>query len=138
VKHYPYSLSPIPCPLFPVPYSLSPIPYSLMNEFLLIVGMTLVTFSIRYPVLAMSERITLSPRFLQLLSYVPPAVLTAIVVPMVLMPEGESIALTYTNARLIGAIAAILVGYWRKNLLLTIGVGMVVFLGWQGLLSFLS
>jgi branched-subunit amino acid transport protein len=101
-----------------------------MNEFLLIGGMAIVTFAIRYPVLALSGRFQLSERFLQILRYVPPVVLTAIVVPTVLMPNHQ-LAVSYTNARLVGAIAALLVGLWRKNLLLTIVVGMTVFLGWQ-------
>jgi branched-subunit amino acid transport protein len=105
-----------------------------MSEFTLIAGMALVTFLIRYPVIGMSGRIKLSPQFLQVLSYVPPTVLAAIVFPAVLMPE-DGIVLDHTNARLIGAIAAILVGFWRKNLLLTIGVGMLVFFVWQGLLT---
>lgn len=103
-----------------------------MNEFFLISGMMLVTFAVRYPVLAMSGRIKLAPWFLQLLRYVPPTVLTAIVVPAVLMPN-DQIWVDHTNARLIGAIAAILIGFWRKNLLLTIVIGMLVFFVWQWL-----
>jgi len=104
-----------------------------MNEFLLISSMAIVTFGIRYPVLALSGRFRLSEQFLRVLGYVPPAVLTAIVVPTVLMPAGDQLLLSYTNARLIGAIAALGVGLWRKNLLLTIGVGMAVFWGWQAI-----
>jgi branched-subunit amino acid transport protein len=103
-----------------------------MNEFLLIGGMAIVTFLIRYPVLALSGRFKLSDRFLQVLRYVPPAVLTAIVVPVVLMPENQ-LWVSYTNARLIGAIAAVAIGVWRQNLLLTIVVGMAVFWVWQWL-----
>lgn len=103
-----------------------------MNEFFLISGMMLVTFAVRYPVLAMSGRIKLAPWFLQLLRYVPPTVLTAIVVPAVLMPN-DQLWVDHTNARLIGAIAAILIGFWRKNLLLTIVIGMLVFFVWQWL-----
>lgn len=106
-----------------------------MNEFLLISGMALVTFAVRYPVLAMSGKFNLSPQFLQILRYVPPTVLTAIVVPAVLMPEDHQLWITHTNARLIGAIAAVLIGFWRKNLLLTIVGGMVVFFLWQWLLT---
>ncbi|MBF2000514.1 MAG: AzlD domain-containing protein [Synechococcales cyanobacterium M58_A2018_015] len=102
-----------------------------MNELLLIMGMMLVTLAIRYPVLALSGRLKLSDWFLQLLRYVPPTVLTAIVVPAVLMPTGEELSLTLTNARMMGALAAVAVGLWRKNLLLTIAVGMGVFLLWQ-------
>jgi branched-subunit amino acid transport protein len=102
-----------------------------MNEFFLILGMALVTFLIRYPIIALSGRMTLSPTFLQLLSYVPPTVLTAIVVPAVLIPDGEKVLFSYTNARFIGAIVAVVVGLWRKNLLLTIVASMVVFFIWQ-------
>jgi branched-subunit amino acid transport protein len=106
-----------------------------MNEFLLISSMAIVTFAIRYPVLALSGRFKLSEQFLQVLRYVPPAVLTAIVVPTVLMPEGDQLLLSYTNARLVGAIAALGVGLWRKNLLLTIVVGMAAFLGWKAIVN---
>ncbi|XPM59622.2 MAG: AzlD domain-containing protein [Leptolyngbya sp. IPPAS B-1204] len=104
-----------------------------MNEFLLITGMVIVTFLIRYPVLALSGRLQLAPWFLQLLRFVPPTVLTAIVVPAVLMPN-DQLWLDFTNARLIGAIAAVGIGVWRKNLLLTIMIGMLVFFIWQWLL----
>ncbi|MBW4516338.1 MAG: AzlD domain-containing protein [Timaviella obliquedivisa GSE-PSE-MK23-08B] len=106
-----------------------------MNEFLLISSMAIVTFVIRYPVLALSGRFQLSEQFLQILGYVPPAVLMAIVAPTVLLPEGDHLLLSYTNARLIGAIAAFGVGVWRKNLLLTIVVGMAAFWGWQAIAS---
>ena len=103
-----------------------------MNEVLLIFGMMLVTFLVRYLTLAFSDRITLAPSFLQLLKYVPPTVLTAIVVPAVLMPQ-DTLWFSYTNARLIGAITAIIVGFWQKNLLLTIVVSMASFLIWHWL-----
>jgi branched-subunit amino acid transport protein len=105
-----------------------------VNEFLLITGMAIVTFLIRYPVLALSGKFKLSESFLQILRYVPPAVLTAIVVPAVLMPQ-DQLLLSYTNARLVGAIAAVAIGLWQKNLLLTIVVGMGVFLGWQAIVG---
>ena len=104
------------------------------NEVMLLGGMTLVTFLVRYPLLAMSGRLTLPPKLLQALNYVPPAVLTAIVVPAVLV-EGDSLWLGWTNPRLMGALAALGVGLWKKNLLLTILVGMGVFLLWQSFVA---
>lgn len=101
------------------------------NEVMLLGGMTLVTFLIRYPLLAMSGRLTLPPRLLQALNYVPPAVLTAIIVPTIFM-KGDSLWLGIDNPRLMGSLAAIGIGLWRKNLLLTILAGMGVFLFWQG------
>ncbi|MBP0017582.1 MAG: AzlD domain-containing protein [Cyanobacteria bacterium SBLK] len=100
-------------------------------EFYLVLGMATVTFSIRYFVLGMSDRIQLHPLIIEALQYVPPAILTAIVVPEVLIPNGDRLWLDYTNARLVGAIAAVIIGYWRKNLLLTIVVGMLIFFLWQ-------
>ena len=100
------------------------------NEILLLSGMTLVTFLVRYLFLAVSGRITLPPRLLQALNYVPPAVLTAIVVPTVLVQE-DSLWMSLDNPRLIGALAALGIGLWKKNLLLTILIGMGVFLLWQ-------
>ena len=102
------------------------------SEITLIGGMTLVTFSIRYVLLAMSGRFNLPPRLLQALNYVPPAVLTAIVVPIVLV-EGDSLWIGLGNPRLVGAIATVAVGLWRKNLLLTIVIGMATFLVWQAI-----
>ncbi|MEO0395579.1 MAG: AzlD domain-containing protein [Cyanobacteria bacterium P01_A01_bin.137] len=104
------------------------------NEVMLLGGMTLVTFLMRYPLLAMSGRLTLPPPLLRALNYVPPAVLTAIIVPTVLM-AGDSLWLGVDNPRLMGSLAAIGIGLWKKNLLLTILSGMGVFLFWQGILG---
>ncbi|MEM6255381.1 MAG: AzlD domain-containing protein [Cyanobacteria bacterium P01_D01_bin.156] len=104
------------------------------SEIMLLGGMTLVTFLIRYPLLAISDRIILPPRLLQALNYVPPAVLTAIVLPSILVQDNE-LWIHPTNPRLIGALAALSIGLWKKNLLFTILVGMGVFLSWQGLLD---
>jgi len=102
-----------------------------MNEFLLIAGMAVVTFGIRYSMFAVAGKVEFPAGLVNALKYVPPAVLTAIVVPAVLMPGGEEINLSYTNAYLVGALVAGVVGWTSKNLLLTIVVGMTVFLGWQ-------
>lgn len=102
------------------------------TELILIAGMTLVTFSIRYLLLAMSGRFRLSSRLLQALDYVPPAVLMAIVVPAVFV-EGDELWIGPGNPRLVGAIVALGIGLWRKNLLLTIVMGMGAFWLWQAL-----
>lgn len=104
------------------------------NELMLLGGMMLVTFGVRYPLLAMSDRITLPPRLMQALNYVPPAVLTAIIVPTVLL-DNNNLWLAPDNPRLMGALAALGIGLWKKNLLLTILVSMGVFLLWQSLMA---
>ena len=108
-----------------------------MNEVLIIGGMAIATFSIRYLMFGASSRITLSPALLNALRYLPPVILTAIVVPEVLLSEG-TLKVGYLNARLVGAIAAIIVSTLTKNLLLTIVLGMAAFFGWQGLLAFIA
>lgn len=108
-----------------------------MTEALMIAGMAIATFTIRYSMFAASSRITLSPAVLNALRYVPPVVLTAIVVPEVLMMDG-SLHISVMNARLVGAIAATIVGAFTQNLLLTIIVGMAAFLGWQVALNVLA
>ncbi len=101
-----------------------------MNEFLLILGMALVTLAVRDPVLVLVGKIPLPDRVFRALRYVPPAVLAAIIVPSVLMPTG-SIDLRPTNSYLIAGIAAALIAWRSKNLLLTIVLGMAVFLAWR-------
>jgi len=54
-------------------------------------------------------------------------------VPEVLLNNG-SVAIGLSNARSVGAIAAILVSVCTRNLLLTIVLGMGVFFGWQSIL----
>jgi len=96
------------------------------NEILLIVGMALVTFSTRYPVLAWFSKRPLPERFKNALAYVPAAVLTAIIVPAVLAPSGE-ISLTLSNGALPASLAAALISWRTKNLLATIVFGMAIY-----------
>ena len=106
----------------------------LVNEVVLLAGMFLVTFGVRYPVLALVSRIQLPELLLQALKYVPPAVLMAIIAPAALLPDGEGIRLALSNAELFASLAAALVSWRSRNLLLTIVVGMSVFLLWRWLL----
>ncbi len=101
-----------------------------MNEFLLILGMALVTFGVRYPVLVLVGKIPLPDQVFRALRYVPPAVLAAIILPSVLMPTGE-MDVSFDNAYLVGGIAAVIIAYVGKNLLVTIVLGMAGFLAWR-------
>lgn len=96
-----------------------------MNEALLVLGMMLVTFGVRYPVLALVGKIHLSGPVRRGLRFVPPAVLTALITPAMLMPSGEKLEITLRNPYLVAGIVAITMASWRKNLLLTIVTGML-------------
>lgn len=109
-----------------------------MNEFYLLAGMVLVTFAIRYSMFLVAGRVEFPAPFVNALRYVPPAVLTAIIVPAVLIPTGEGLQLSYSNAYLIGALIAFGVSWFSQNLLLTIVLGMLAFWGWQWLLTALG
>ncbi|MBN1427738.1 MAG: AzlD domain-containing protein [Anaerolineae bacterium] len=104
-----------------------------MNEVILIVGMVAATFLVRYPVLALLGKVSMPEPVLRALRYVPPAVLTAIIVPEVLMPGGQiKIA---NNAYLIAAIVAMLISWRTKSLLLTIILGMATLWLWYAIVG---
>jgi branched-subunit amino acid transport protein len=98
-----------------------------METVYLIAGMFFVTFSIRYGLLPLSGRIRFSPGMQRALSYVPPAVLTAIIVPMALMPDGQTLQVSMANPYLVGTLFTVLIGWLSKNLMVTIVGGMAVF-----------
>lgn len=61
------------------------------------------------------------------LPYAPIAALAAVVLPEVLVPGGDLID-TWQDARLFGAAVAVAVYFWRRDVLLTLVVGMAVYL----------
>ena len=107
-----------------------------METVYLIAGMFVVTFSIRYGLLPLSGHIRFSPGIQRALSYVPPAVLTAIIVPMALMPDGQTLQVSMANPYLVGTVFTVLIGWFSKNLMVTIVGGMAVFVMCQWVLAF--
>lgn len=101
-----------------------------MNEFLLIAGMALATMATRIPVLWWLSLHPLSPAIARALKYVPLAVLSAIVTPVVLLSDGK-LNIAANNASLVASLVAILVSWRTSNLLLTIVIGMATFLVWR-------
>ncbi len=61
------------------------------------------------------------------LQYAPIAALAAVVFPEVLMTQGHLVP-TWLDARIFGAIAGVAVFWWKRNTLLTILAGMLVYL----------
>ncbi len=106
-----------------------------MDTLFLVGGMAVVTFGIRYILLPLSGRFQFSDGMRRALGYVPPSVLTAIIVPAALIPDGHTLALSWTNPYLIGAVITVLIGWFSKNLLITIVGGMAAFALWQWMLA---
>lgn len=102
-----------------------------LYEIFLVTGMALVTFGIRYIMFPISGRFEFPELFIRGLRYVPPVLLTAIIVPSVFNPTGEMLNFKLSNPYLIGALTACVTARLFKNLLLTIVVSMSVFLVFQ-------
>jgi branched-subunit amino acid transport protein len=86
--------------------------------------MGLVTYAIRLSLIILIGRISLPPIIQWALCLVPPAVLSAIIFPELLMPKG-TLDLSFGNLRLLAGTVAAVVAWRTRNVLLTIGVGMV-------------
>jgi branched-subunit amino acid transport protein len=97
-----------------------------MNYWWLILGMTAITFLMRYSLFAWPD-LRFAPVVRQGLHYVPTAVLTAIVVPGMLLPDGEHWQVSLDNAYLLAGIAAIGIAALSRHLLATIGGGLLAF-----------
>ena len=100
-------------------------------ELAVVAAMAAITFAVRYSFFALPPRAKFPPWVGRVLAYVPVAVLTAIVVPMVLMPDGANWQFTWRNAWLVGAIACGLIAWRTGKLLLAIFVGFAVFAAWR-------
>jgi branched-subunit amino acid transport protein len=88
--------------------------------------MALVTFGIRYLLFAVADRFQMDRLLGRALEYIPAAVLTALTLPALLLPEGEWY-LSFENPYLLAGLAATVLGIISKNLLVTIASGLIVF-----------
>lgn len=84
----------------------------------------LLTYLIRLSFIWLLGRRQVSPTLQQALRFVPPAVLSAIIFPELLMPTGR-LDLSLGNTRLLAGLLAALVAWRTRNAVLTILVGMV-------------
>jgi branched-subunit amino acid transport protein len=93
---------------------------------LTILLMALVVFASRYLFLEPKLPLRLSQSMLKFLSYSAPAVLTAILAPIVFIQDGV-LNLSFDNSYLISAIFAILIALITRNTLLTTVLSMGLF-----------
>lgn len=97
-----------------------------MRTWLIIAAMGLVTYALRFSMIALAGRVELPPLVKRGLRFVPPAVLSAIILPELLYPGG-AFMLTLTNIRLLAGVLATLVAWRTRNVLVTIAAGMAAF-----------
>ena len=90
-----------------------------------IIGMTIVTYIPRMLPLAVLSRINVSQGVLDWLSYVPVAVLSALLAPELLLRDGQ-LFLSPDNTYLLAAIPCFIAGYYTKSIFFTVVTGMVM------------
>lgn len=90
-----------------------------------IVGMAVVTYLTRAPLLLMLARRPLPPRLRLWLRLIPLAVLPALAVPLVLVDHGR-LVLSPAHPPLWGAAVVLALAAARVNLLVTVAVGVAV------------
>jgi len=97
-----------------------------LTIWLLILAVGAITYCARLSFIALFARRDMPPLLAGGLRHVPVAMLTAIVVPaVVFMPPGV-LRIDLGNAKLIAALVAGIVAWWRQSAVLTIASGMIV------------
>ena len=105
-----------------------------MNSFwLTMLTVGILTFGIRLSFIVILDRWQPPELIQRSLRFVPVAVLTAIIVPELVMPGGI-VDISISNLRLLAGIVAMLVAWKTKNIVWTIIAGMGVLLGLQYLM----
>jgi len=97
-----------------------------MNEWMLIVGMTALTFLPRYIPFALAGKVNIPTFLSRALRYVPIAVLGNIIVQSTLVRNGD-LSFSLDNYHLIAAIASFVTAVISRQMFLTIAVGLTVF-----------
>ncbi len=94
-----------------------------------LVGMGIVTYLTRALFIIGMKGDTLPPFVIRWLSYVPVAVLAAIICPMIAAPQ-KHLDLTYGNPYLLAGIVASVIALATKNLIVTVigGMGAILLL----------
>ena len=98
-----------------------------MNIWLIFLLGGALTFGMRFSFIYLFGRYEIPLLMRRALRFVPPAVLSAIVFPELLIQSGQ-LMITWTNFHLLAGIAAIVIAWITKRTLLTIMAGMAVLL----------
>jgi branched-subunit amino acid transport protein len=96
---------------------------STLTLWLAILGAGAVTFALRLSFIALLGRVEMPLYFGRALRFVPAAVLTAVVIPLLFYEDGALDA-SLGNERLLAGLFAALIAWRTKNVLFTLGGGM--------------
>ncbi len=84
----------------------------------------IVTYFSRMAMVALIDRDMLNSKVKEVLSYVPAAVFPAIIFPGVFFNDFGSFV-EYSNPKIYGAIVALIIGFYSKNVIATILCGLL-------------
>jgi len=98
-----------------------------MNIWLVFLLGGALTYGMRISFIYLFGRFEIPAVMKRALRFVPPAVLSAIIAPALLMPN-NSLDISWGNYRLLAGVVAIVVAWRTKNTLLTIVIGMAALL----------
>lgn len=107
-----------------------------MNIWILLITLAAVTLAERLSFILFASWWSMPGWLERGLAYVPVAVLSALVVPGLVRPDGE-IHLSPLNPQLVAGVAAAIIAWRTGNVLLTIVLGMATFWGLNGALPVL-
>ena len=94
-----------------------------MTLWIVIILMGVVTYGLRLSMIALLGRLEVPPLVSRGLRFVPPAVLSALILPELVQPGG-TLNLSLGNLRLVAGVLAIVVAWRTRNVFLTVGAGM--------------
>ena len=94
-----------------------------LTLWLTIVGAGVVTFALRLSFIALLGRVEISPFLRSALRFVPAAVLTAVVIPLLFYVDG-ALEISLGNERLLAGLVAAVIAWRSRNVLFTLGGGM--------------
>lgn len=89
----------------------------------IIAGMALVTFATRFSAVALFRQTGMPAALERWLRHIPTAILTALIVPSLLLPKGQ-LELSLSNHYLLAGLVAAVVAYHSKNIVATLLLGM--------------
>ncbi|MFZ0547560.1 MAG: AzlD domain-containing protein [Candidatus Promineifilaceae bacterium] len=98
-----------------------------MSFWLIMLVVGLFTFATRLSFILLFGRYSIPNGLQRALRFVPPAALTAIILPELLAPSGN-LDISLGNFRLLAGLLAILIAWRSKNIFLTILIGMAALL----------
>ena len=94
-----------------------------MNLWLVVIAIGVLTYAIRLSFILALDRLAVPPLAQRALRLVPPAVLSALIFPDLLIHDG-TVDLSIGNARLVAGVIAALVAWRTHNVFLTVGLGI--------------